>query len=155
PSSLTVGSDGTLWFTEGSSSAKSSGAIVRMTPSGALATFPLPTGYALPSSLTAGPDGNLWFTEDPSRRKSPGAIVRMTPSGALTKFALPARHAPSGPLTVGPDGKLWFTEYGPRRTSIDRIDPTPVSVTGVIASVNSRGAITSIVLDFGQALDPG
>jgi streptogramin lyase len=158
PSGLTAGPDGNLWFTEDPPGAKSPGAIVRITPSGALAAFPLPAGYSLPSGLTAGPDGNLWFTEDPSGRRSPGAIVRMTPSGALTKFSLPTRHAYPGDLTVGPDGKLWSIGVSGDGTMpvgrIDRIDPTPPSVRGVVASTNSRGAITSILVSFDEALDP-
>jgi hypothetical protein len=147
-SPLTVGAGGNIWF--GVTTAAGT-AIARITPSGAITEFPLPAGYGLPAGLTAGPDGNLWFTEGPSGAKSPGAIVRMTPSGALTKFSLPARHASPGDLTVGPDGNLWFTDSA----AIGRLDPAPPRVTGVVAVATSRQEITSILVGFDEAVEPG
>jgi hypothetical protein len=82
----------------------------------------------------------------------------MAPSGAFSKFSLPTRHASPGALTVGSDGNLWLTEvsYGPKYgTSIVRVDPTPPSVAGVAAIANARGAITSILVGFDEALAPG
>ena len=39
--------------------------------------------------------------------------------------------------------------------AIGRLDPTPPRVTGVVAVAHSRKAITSIILSFDEALDPG
>jgi virginiamycin B lyase len=55
---ITAGPDGALWFTD-----TSNNAIGRITTSGAITEYPLPTGNALPNGITVGPDGNLWFTE--------------------------------------------------------------------------------------------
>jgi hypothetical protein len=154
-----VGPDGNLWFTDYAASGPNkigqitlSGAIGRITPSGALTEFPLPAVNSLPSNLTVGPDGNLWFTEVAT---SGPAIGRITPSGAFTKFLLPTRHASPGALTVGPDGNLWLTAVGDGPVNIVRVDPTPPSITGVTAIANARGAITSIVVGFDEALAPG
>ena len=38
--------------------------IGRMTPSGTLTEFPIPTANPGPGWITAGPDGNIWFTEN-------------------------------------------------------------------------------------------
>ena len=61
-SSITPGPDGNLWFTE-----NFRGKIGRVTPSGQITLFNIPTppGGASrnPLTIAAGPDGNLWFTE--------------------------------------------------------------------------------------------
>ena len=102
----------------------SSGAIGRITPSGAITEFPLPTANIGAGDLTVGPDGNLWFPEELSVGPSPRyAIGRITPSGALTEFPLPTASIDLGSypvaLTVGPDGNLWF----PGSDAIGRITP--------------------------------
>jgi virginiamycin B lyase len=52
---IAAGSDGALWFINGSNS------IGRMTPSGRM-TFYKGSGIVDPQQITAGPDGALWFT---------------------------------------------------------------------------------------------
>ncbi len=54
PRSITTGPDGNLWFTQGSEEG-----IGRITPSGVVTTFPVPSPSS-PASIVAGPDGNLW-----------------------------------------------------------------------------------------------
>jgi hypothetical protein len=49
--------------------------IFRITPSGALTEFPLPTRHDYPGGLTVGPDGDLWFPES-----DPGKIGRIDPT---------------------------------------------------------------------------
>jgi streptogramin lyase len=144
-SALTFGPDGNLWFSELIPRGKT-GVIGRITPAGAVTQFPLPAGSGSPNSLAAGPDGNLWFTEGSY------AIGRITPAGAVTQFPLPAGSGSPGSLMVGPDGNLWFVE-GLR--AIGRVDPTPPRVSQVIAIPRQGKAITSILLVFDEALDPG
>jgi len=48
----------TLWFTENEGDR-----IGRITPTGQITEFPLPTGSGSPEGITAGPDGTLWFTK--------------------------------------------------------------------------------------------
>jgi len=57
---ITAGPDGALWFT-----ADSSNTIGRITTSGSVTGYPLPSLRAQPVGITAGPDGNIWFTESP------------------------------------------------------------------------------------------
>jgi hypothetical protein len=113
--------------------------------------------YFLTSTLTVGPDGNFWdgeasvsdFPFPGESGLNTGSIGRITPSGALTSFPLPPGTGNPGSLTVGPDGNLWFgTGVG-----IGRADLAP-RVTKVVAIANSRGAITSILLGFDEALNP-
>jgi virginiamycin B lyase len=56
PSSITTGPDGTVWFTDAEG-------IARITPSGQVTVFALPTSTSAADSLTVGPDGNLWFVD--------------------------------------------------------------------------------------------
>jgi streptogramin lyase len=109
PEGIAAGPDGALWFTEDAADQ-----IGRITPSGAIAEFPLPSNGG-PQGIAAGPDGNLWFAE-----ASGGQVGKITPSGAITEFPLPTQSTPSF-ITSGPDGNLWFTEYGSNR--IGRITP--------------------------------
>jgi virginiamycin B lyase len=58
PSFIATGPDGSLWFTE-----FSSGKIGRISTSGVVMEFVIPTSASVPIGITSGPDGNLWFTE--------------------------------------------------------------------------------------------
>ena len=131
---MAAGPDGNMWFT-----AFFANVIGRITPSGDITTYPVPTANSHPLGITAGPDGNLWFTEDFAN-----AIGRITPDGVITEFAIPAVGA-TGPaaiaavtvstdcivcgfyITAGPDGAMWFTM--PAASRIGRI-----SIDGAITS---------------------
>lgn len=107
-SRITRGPDGNLWVTQGGST----NAIGRLTASGALTEFPLPTSKANPIGITLGNDGAVWFTEADASK-----IGRITASGAITEFSTPTPNAkPYGiaslPGECGPGhGDIWFTEY--------------------------------------------
>src|SRR5579883_1402047 len=83
PTGITTGPDGNLWFTESAGNK-----IGRMTPSGQIQEFPLPTtcGSAAgcgPAGIASGPDGNLWFAEALGNR-----LGRITPSGPVEEVPL-------------------------------------------------------------------
>jgi streptogramin lyase len=144
---LTAGSDGNLWFGENTASGP---AIGRITPAGALSSFPLPAGYeGAPSSLTAGPDGNLWFTEYTT---AGNVIARITPSGSLAAFALPSGNGGNynlnSGLTAGPDGNLWFTDT-------KYTDTFPYASTPAIGRITPAGAITEFPLPTGFGTPSG
>ena len=98
------GPDGNVWFTEPD-------AIGRITPSGVITEFPLPTPASGSAGIAAGPDGALWFTES-----NPGRIGRITTAGEISELILPAPGANPSPhpqgIAAGPDGAIWFTEPG-------------------------------------------
>src|SRR6516225_10961637 len=58
---IVAGPDGNLWFTENDTV---SNAIGRITPSGQITEFKIPTPGGNPFGITVGPAGNLWFTEN-------------------------------------------------------------------------------------------
>jgi streptogramin lyase len=108
-----------MWFTEQQDVAVNSltqqGFIGRITTSGQLTEFPLPTKYSDPYAIAAGGDGNVWFTEDAS------AIGRITPQGVVTEFPIPTQQPIAADIALGPDGNMWFTES--RTDKVARIDP--------------------------------
>jgi streptogramin lyase len=137
--SIAVGADGNLWFTENlDGTGTTSQRIGRMTPAGAFADFPVSAPFAngYLRQIIAGPDGNLWFSLEGSDASynALGALGKITPQGAISfiqlgKFAVPAD------MTVGPDHNLWFTtgfEVG-RVTMAGQVrlfDPDPQASAG-------------------------
>jgi len=110
PAVITAGPDNNLWFTE------LEGAIGRITPSGDITEFILPTELARPLAITAGPDGNLWFTQvglssaaTGVRGVIGGSIGRITPNGTVSDFVV---DDPGYFITRGPDNALWYTTLG-------------------------------------------
>ena len=111
PAGIAAGPDGNIWFTE-----KNSGKIGRITLSGGVTEFSIPTASSGPNSITRGPDGNLWFTENNADK-----IGRITPAGVVTEFSLPQSSSTPDSIVSGSDGNLWFTEFA--RGKIGRITP--------------------------------
>jgi streptogramin lyase len=107
PRDITVGPDGTSGSPTGSN-ALGAGDIARITTTGVITEYAIPTANSGAFNIVAGPDGNLWFTESHS-----GKIGRITPDGSITEFPLPSAIRIPGSIVVGPDSALWFTEYDP------------------------------------------
>jgi streptogramin lyase len=58
PFHIAAGPDGNLWFT---GYAGSIGAVSRITTSGSVTVFNVPTGFGSIAGIAAGYDGNMWF----------------------------------------------------------------------------------------------
>jgi virginiamycin B lyase len=131
PGSITAGPDGNIWFTNGGNDVGVSGVyggqIDRITPTGTVGEYQIPSPNSQPNDLVAGPDGNLWFTENTLHG---GVIGRITPGGAITTFALSEVHEHDSEtfgIAAGRDDALWFTDQlrGPEPwiSRIGRITP--------------------------------
>jgi len=97
PSSIVVGFDGKVWFTE-----LDANKIAAITPAGTIFEYDAPTGGCAPYGLTLSPyDGRLWFA-----CASKTKIGVVGPGPALVDYTIPAY--PSGAIAAGPDGNLWF-----------------------------------------------
>ena len=94
------GTDGNLWSIDNVHNA-----IRRVTASGTVSEFTIPTANAQALNLLLGKDGNLWFAESLDK------IGRITPSGQITEFTITSPGAMIQSLIVGPNGNLWFDEY--------------------------------------------
>lgn len=114
PSRITLGPNGTLYFTEqvnstGDIQTSEQALIGEIATSGSvqLSTLAsLPNGACLPNSIGLGSDGNLWFTEYYQ-------IGQITPGGTLHEYPLPTGSSSFLPdtITAGSDSSLWFTEF--------------------------------------------
>ncbi|HTO87142.1 MAG TPA: hypothetical protein VMR54_06385 [Thermoanaerobaculia bacterium] len=102
PASIVAGKDGNLWFTESRNDK-----IGRISPSGVITEFPIPTPNSSPGGIAAGADGNLWFTESQSNK-----IGRISLSGVVTEFPIPTLFSSPRGIAAGTDGNLWFRETG-------------------------------------------
>ncbi len=96
-----------MWFTE-----TATNKIGRITPSGVVTEFSVPTPNSSPNDITAGPDGNLWFGESASAGNK---VARITPDGTITEYPLPNANSSPRQITTGTDGNVWFLEnFGSR-----------------------------------------
>jgi streptogramin lyase len=119
PVDIITGPDGNLWFTE-----RSGRAIGRITPSGDITEFLLPTSNAIPDGITVGPDGWIWFTESQSSTGRLGRLDPLAPDpGSTVEEPVLMNPTNAGPtyIVTGPDGNLWFTER--RANRIGRYNP--------------------------------
>jgi streptogramin lyase len=130
--SVIEGPDGALWFTlersvpapVGWEGEMLGGAVGRITPTGVMTIFPLPTTLApsaripckgtfsfcyageatSPRGLAVGPEGDVWAAGGLD------SIWRITPSGEITTFHTPTPSSWPDGIAFGPNGWLWFTE---------------------------------------------
>ena len=117
PHNIVTGPDGAMWFTEDGIVNGGSGAIGRITTSGGVTEYVLPTPAGASSGagdIAVGSDGNLWFTwatqTSPDLASVSRSIGRITPAGAIMEFPVSSGYGwPPGGIAAGPDGNLWFT----------------------------------------------
>jgi virginiamycin B lyase len=123
---IVTGPDGNLWATV--EAYPGVGGIAKITPSGHVTVYKIPTNGADLGYIAVGSDGNLWFTEH-----SPNKFGRITPSGTITEFPFEDIGAPNG-IVSGPDGRLWICEQGALQTNGHQ-------TYGRIERVNTDGTI--------------
>ncbi len=123
PVGITLGPDGTMWFTE-----RGLGKLGSITTDGRLFAGKGGRGFKLtglarqPQIVATGPDGNLWATAGSTRRYSQesqgvpdpyGAIVSMSKAGVVTSVTQLPMFSDPRTITSGPnsgsDKTLWFT----------------------------------------------
>ncbi|PWT71777.1 MAG: hypothetical protein C5B60_10520 [Chloroflexi bacterium] len=163
---ITVGPDHDLWFIDSGTNS-----IGRMTASGQVTEYPLPSSYRCDlheAEITTGADGALWFVEAGYTGYA-AAIGRITTSGQIREYPLPGNAARPLSIVAGPDGALWFTENSvgsigrlttggrfsrfaiPSQAFAPSFSPTPVDITTgpdralwfTDASTNAIGRITT------------
>jgi len=136
PFGIAAGADGNLWYTDDSKNS-----IGKMTPSGVVTTYTIPTTTtsscsSCPQTIISGPDGNLWFVEGDGNK-----IAKITTGGVITEYANSAGGWPQD-LAVGPDGNIWFTDQG-----VTGGGAPGVAANGAIGKVNiTTGVVTKYPL---------
>jgi streptogramin lyase len=98
PRSITVASDGQVWFT----ARFTPQAVGRLNPSNNSVTV-FPVANTGPSGIAASPDGTVWFTQE-----TLGNAARITNAGVVTEGKAVKGSGPFG-ITVAPNGDPWYT----------------------------------------------
>ncbi|MHB1534556.1 MAG: virginiamycin B lyase family protein [Acidimicrobiales bacterium] len=146
PRQITAGPGGNLWFTE-----QVADKIGRITPSGTITEFPLPTGNAGPARITAGPDGNLWFTEQNANQ-----IAVITPPASLASQTITFNSTPPSPADVGGSYAMSATGGGSGNAVVFSIDAASsagaCTISGSTAQLTGAG---TCVIDANQAGSAG
>jgi virginiamycin B lyase len=121
-----------MWFTE----TGTPNAIGKITTSGVVTEYSIPTPSSSPGGIAAGPDGNMWFTEINSNK-----IGKITMSGIITEYDIPTAATFAQEITAGPDGNMWFAEYVGKK--IGKVTPTG-TFTEYDAAPSGVGSIIGI-----------
>jgi streptogramin lyase len=130
PSQIAVGADGNFYMPD-----YNSPVFGVATTSGALTTYPIPSGdTSRYSGVTLGPDGNVWFLEL-------GHVAKITTAGVITEYAYPSKDTTNyyGGIVTGPDGNLWATEAGD--SLIDKIVPSTGAITSYSLGCSGFGIV--------------
>jgi streptogramin lyase len=98
PRSITVASDGQVWFT----ARFTPQAVGRLNPSNNSVTL-FPVTNTGPSGIAASPDGTVWFTQE-----TKGNAASITNAGVITEGKAVKGSGPFG-ITVAPNGDPWYT----------------------------------------------
>lgn len=104
PTGIAPGPDETMWFTDQGHNSSGDNLIGRVSSSGAITEFALPSGAGRPTAIAEGADGNMWFTEPGLNR-----IGEITPSGTISEFPASSVGGSLNNLVLAPDGDLWFS----------------------------------------------
>ena len=89
-----------MWFTM-----RAANLIGRITLTGEITTYAVPTAASDPAAIAAGWDGAMWFTGADT-----DLIGRVALDGTITEYPLPAVGASPFSIAAGPDDAVGFTE---------------------------------------------
>ncbi|HEY1834014.1 MAG TPA: hypothetical protein VGG08_06215 [Solirubrobacteraceae bacterium] len=135
PRDLITGSDGDLWYSTSGTYGEAfrSGRIGRMSPTGAVAEFAIPS-FNEARGMAVGPEGNVWFAEGTK-------YAKITHTGVITEYSLPEFHSADA-FVVGAEGNLWLTESYGAEGWIAKISPTTGAILATYAAKGAGEAIT-------------
>jgi len=111
--------------------------IAKVSTSGKITEYEVPTADSGPFGITWGPDGNMWFTERLGNK-----VASITTAGKITEYPLPSPSADLLLPTAGNDGGVWFTESD--TNSIGRIE------TGARFTITSTAPSGNALLTRGR-----
>ncbi len=137
---IAVGPDGVAWFTQG-------GALGRITPAGAITSYPIPGNGFLSTSIATGTDGSVWFGET---QVTPGSssvnmIFSMTTGGVATAHSTKGQPAS---IVLGEDGSILFSEASFSRTNLGNYIPGG----SWIGRIDSSGNLTEYPVSAGELI---
>ena len=134
PYAICAGADGNLWFTD-----LSANAIGRITPSGQVTAFPIPTGLSLPLGIAAATDGNIWFGEQLAPHL--GRVNLSYTDLGVAIAATPSPAALGQRLTY----TVTVTNNGPiEATNVIVTDKLPFGTFFVVSVASSQGTVQQV-----------
>ncbi len=149
PGDITAGADGALWFVElsgGMDGISTDGNRVgRISTSGVVTEFPMPSPAPSAVNLAVGPDRNVWYTQGER-------LGRVTPDGRITEVFL-GEGARGVGLSAGSDrepptrlaNRLYFADAGRNRIGYLDFAPSPARpATPGLAAISPRVACESL-----------
>lgn len=148
PTGITVGPDGTVYFSEytGFPYPQGEARIFRLNEAGEPEVYL--DGFSHVTDLTFDQDGNLLvlqFSDEPEWKGEdlaslPGSLIQVAPDGTRTTLIAAGEGLQSATgVTVGPDGQIYITDrgVGPQNGQVLRFDgtqqvPEPTSTLGLL-----------------------
>ena len=115
PYGVAVTSDGIVWAT-----LQAGSKLVRIEPSGAMATIDVSPPGAGPTDVAVGTDGSVWFLQFRGNR------IGRWKNGAFSEFKVAEQNAGLSGLAVAADGAVWFGMV--RRSSLGRLRDGKVAI---------------------------
>ncbi len=132
PSALVAGPEGDIWFTDDGHNTLGEDLVGRVTPSGEVKEFPIPTAGSDPLGIAVSTEGVIWFTENGVNK-----IGRISPSGAVVEVGSPPLTGGRHGIARGPEGTMWFATAGD-------------SGIGWISPSDELHSVPAVLLDGGQ-----
>jgi streptogramin lyase len=107
PRAITLGSDGNMWFTEGTEFTGAPAKIGRITPAGAVTEFPVECNFCILTDVAQGPSNILYFT---SNNAELGRFDITTGALVLPNIQMPNSSALAGRLAIA-GNDVWITDF--------------------------------------------
>lgn len=107
PDFLEIDHAGNKWFNEVDFSDATGGKVGRLTPSGEITEWAVPTAAAELEEIGLDGSGNLWFAEQGANK-----IGRLNPrENTITEFTSPTANSRPAGILVASDNTVWFSEH--------------------------------------------
>jgi virginiamycin B lyase len=111
---LAVGGDGYLYT---SSSGAGGSTLIRIAPTGAMASISDPNNSSGFQTLAEGPDGNIWGSRICGNKTWYCLDVYIVNSGKFVEYQTPQSVPVIAGLVAGGDGNLWFQQFSRTRAT--------------------------------------
>ena len=143
-----MGTDGNIWGTE-----LTGNNIFRVTPTGTVTEFAIPTSNSRPIAIKVGPAGDpyLWFTEEAGNN-----VGKISYSGVIEEFPVPKSQSNSilAGLAFDAQGNLWTQSYV-NQNNLPPTGPDYIVRMGNTILNAPNGDISSVLITRYQAESEG
>jgi len=149
PTFLVLDKHGNVWFNEVDFSDATGGKLGRLSSSGVITEWAVPTVGAEIEEIALDHQGNLWFAEQGNISKiSPNKVGKLNPCNqTITEYTSPTPNSRPAGIVVAADDTIWFSEHAadkiahlfPNRAHGVTTTVTPVSTVASPSSSAQAG----------------